>query len=570
MLSFRPMRASGIREGLLVVAVASVVTVAMTYPLAFRLGSVGRVDTGDGQFSIWNVAWVAHALLTNPGGLFNANIFYPHSGTLAYAEANLVAGALAVPVYALTENPHAAHNSVVLLSFVLSAVGMYYLARYLTGSRSAAAVAAPLFAFCPYVYARTAHIQLLMTAGLPFSLLAAHRLIDRPEPWRSVQLGLVLVASALACGYYGVFAGLVVGFACLFYMVARKQWTNGAYYVAVIAAAAVALLWIWPFFEPYRALQNATQPFRELEEARGYSANWLAYLAADGWGNGWVLTLLTTLTGARFTEVLFPGLLTIGLAAVGVSAAARTTGAEALPAGAPGRARETVLFYGLVATFAGWLSFGPDLGLYALMYRHVPTFSLLRAPGRFGIVVTLALVVIAAVGAARLLNGRRRPAALAAAICITALAELTAVPLPYRPVEPTRSPYAMLAKMPPGAVAEFPFFYREIDFHRHAAYMLNSTAHWKPLVNGYSDFIPPDFQAMVIPVSSFPVLEAFNILRKHGTRYVIFHAGWYDTRSREKLEERLRLYSDYLRRLASEGDIWLYEIVGWPDRELTK
>jgi hypothetical protein len=569
MLSFRPMRARGIREGLLVAAVASIVTVAVTYPLAFRLGSVGRVDTGDGQFSIWNVAWVAHALITNPARVFDANIFYPHARTLAYAEANLAAGTLAVPVYALTGNPHAAHNSVVLMSFILSAMGMYYLARYLTGRRPAAAIAAALFAFCPYIFARTAHIQLLLTAGLPFSLLAAHRLIDRPEPTRAVQLGLVLVGTALACGYYGVFAGLVVAVACVFYLVARRRWTDGSYYVAVASAAAIALLAIWPFYEPYRGLHAAGQPFRELEEARNYSANWLAYLAADGWGNGWVLTLAMKLTGARFTEVLFPGILTLGLAAVGAVAAARSARPEGQTVSAPSRQRETALFYGLVAALAGWLSLGPDAWLYGFMYRHAPAFSLLRAPGRFGIVVTLALVVLAAIGAARLLNGRRRAVALAAVGCVAALAELTVVPLPYRPVEPVPSPYAMLAKMPAGAVAEFPFFFREVDFHRHAAYMLNSTAHWKPLVNGYSDFFPVDFRAMVIPVSSFPALEAFNILRKHGARYVVFHAGWYDGRSREKLEDRLRLYSQYLRRLASEGDVWLYEIVAWPDRELS-
>ena len=72
---------------------------------------------------------------------------------------------------------------------------------------------------------------------------------------------------------------------------------------------------------------------------------------------------------------------------------------------------------------------------------------------------------------------------------------------------------------------------------------------------------------MVIPVSSFPVLEAFNILKKHGARYVVFHANWYDHRSLQKVEDRIRQYSPYLRKLASEGDIWLYEIVGWPDRE---
>ena len=35
------------------------------------------------------------------------------------------------------------------------------------------------FAFCPFVFAHTAHIQLLMTAGLPFTLLAFHRLPGR-------------------------------------------------------------------------------------------------------------------------------------------------------------------------------------------------------------------------------------------------------------------------------------------------------------------------------------------------------------------------------------------------------
>jgi hypothetical protein len=566
MLSLPPMRARGVLEGMVVVSVAAILAAVMTYPLAFGLGTLGRVDTSDGQFSIWNVAWVAHALLTNPSHLYDANIFHPHAGTLAYAEANIAAGALAVPAYWLTQNAYAAHNSVVLFSFILSAAGMYYLARYLTGSRPAAAVAAVLFAFCPYIYARTAHIQLLMTAGLPFSLLAAHRMLDRPRPGRAVTLGLVLVATALGCGYYGVFAGVTVGFACLFYLAARNSWRNGEFYVAVACAAAVALLVVWPFYQPYLGLDSHSQPFRELDEAREYSANWAAYLAADGWGNGWVKMAALRLSGVQWREVLFPGLVTLALALVGVATA---SGGLREPGGAVThpRSRETVLFYGLVAVLAGWLSFGPDAGIYGVMYRVVPTFSLLRAPARFGIVVTLALVVLAALGVARLLRGRRLAPAAAAAACALAVAELISVPLPFRQAPAVPTPYVMLAHLPPGAVAEFPFFYREIDFHRHAAYMLNSTSHWKPLVNGYSDYLPVDFRAMAIPVSSFPVVEAFNILHKHGARYVVFHANWYDHRSLEKVQDRLRQYRPYLRELISEGDIWLYEIVGWPDRE---
>ena len=147
------------REAALVATLAVVTAVALTYPLAFQLGDGGRVDSEDGLFSIWNVAWVARTIVADPADLFHANIFYPHRNALAFSEANLVAGLMAVPPYWLTRNPYTAHNTVVLWSFMLSLVGAYLLVRRLTGSRSAAAVSGVLFAFCPFVFARSAHIQ---------------------------------------------------------------------------------------------------------------------------------------------------------------------------------------------------------------------------------------------------------------------------------------------------------------------------------------------------------------------------------------------------------------------------
>ncbi|MCA1583262.1 MAG: hypothetical protein LC791_00325 [Acidobacteria bacterium] len=125
--------------------------------------------------------------------------------------------------------------------------------------------------------------------------------------------------------------------------------------------------------------------------------------------------------------------------------------------------------------------------------------------------------------------------------------------------------YAMLATLPRGPVAEFPYFYRRPDFPRHAYYMLNSTAHWQPLVNGYSDHIPRDFREQVVPLSSFPSRESFLLLGKIGARYVVFHLDLYDRRSRERLLERLQSYGRYLRPLMQEEDVWLYEIVDWPN-----
>src|SRR3954471_3691806 len=138
------------REVAGVVVAAALLTAALSYPLAFRMGSIGRVDNGDGQFSIWNVAWVARTLVVDPRHVFDSNIFYPHRGTLAFSESNLGAGALAIPAYWLTRNPYAALNSAMLLGFLLSATGIYSLVRYLTNDRRAAAVAAIGFAFCPF------------------------------------------------------------------------------------------------------------------------------------------------------------------------------------------------------------------------------------------------------------------------------------------------------------------------------------------------------------------------------------------------------------------------------------
>jgi hypothetical protein len=143
---------------------------------------------------------------------------------------------------------------------------------------------------------------------------------------------------------------------------------------------------------------------------------------------------------------------------------------------------------------------------------------------------------------------------------------LAAAPLTqFRVAAPFPDVYKTLATLPRGAVAEFPYWYERHDFPRHAYYMLNSTTHWQPLVNGYSDHIPADFRKTVLPLSSFPSRESFAILAKTGARYVVFHLDMYNARLRERLLERLHTYSAYLRPLVREGNVWLFEIVDWPN-----
>jgi len=149
---------------------------------------------------------------------------------------------------------------------------------------------------------------------------------------------------------------------------------------------------------------------------------------------------------------------------------------------------------------------------------------------------------------------------------LLAALELNGAPLTaLRDAPPVPEAYRTLARLPRGAVAEFPYFYRRTDFPRHADYMLGSTAHWMPLINGYSDHIPAEWRATVVPLSSFPTREAFGILGKLNARYAVFHLNGYDRRSRERLLTRLQEYERFLRPLVQQDDVWLYEIVDWPN-----
>lgn len=562
-------------EAVVVLVGAAALAALMTYPLAFRIDQLGRIDSGDGQFSIWNVAWVAHALTTSPSRLFQANIFHPHRDTLAFSESNIGAGVLATPAYWLTGDPFVAHNVVVLITFTLSGVGAYFLVRHLTAHRGVAAIAGIAFAYCPYIFARTAHIQLLMTAGLPFSLLAFHRLVESPKVGRAVALGLVLAAQALSCAYYGVFAAGIVAVGALYYAVAGRRWRDDRYWAALAVAAAVSLWTVLPFFLPYSRIQQETGFVRSLAEAFAYSADWRSYLASAAWAHQWMLPWLGT-----WNDVLFPGsivtvfgLFGAGLAVWGTRAPVRpSTGSpapELTSSPVPELTSSSVdvvwpRFYVLIFLLALWMSFGPGAGLYAIVYDIVPVFSLLRAPSRFGLLVALALVVLMALAVVRLSERFRFSNRFFAVMAVVTAAELASMPLGLPHVRTLSDSYRVLAGLPRGPVIELPFFYNPVDFHRHSLYMVNSTSHWFPLVNGYSDYIPADFRAIAVPLSSFPTLESFQLLEKRGTRYAIFHLNLYDVRSREKLLQRLDQYQAFLRPLFRHDNVWLFEIVHYP------
>jgi hypothetical protein len=192
-------------------------------------------------------------------------------------------------------------------------------------------------------------------------------------------------------------------------------------------------------------------------------------------------------------------------------------------------------------------------------------FSFLRAPGRTGIVVMLVISIFAGF-AVRALRRQfpLRAGAIAAATCVLALLDLNNFPVNWRISKPIPPAYRVLAGLPHGAVAEFPFFERRIDFYIHTIYMLNSTIHWQPLVNGYSDYIPPDFRELAVTLAPFPSRESFDALKKRRVRYIVIHRDLYGRERMPEIEKSLQAYAEYLRQITEDDWIRIYEVVAWP------
>jgi hypothetical protein len=130
----------------------------------------------------------------------------------------------------------------------------------------------------------------------------------------------------------------------------------------------------------------------------------------------------------------------------------------------------------------------------------------------------LALGVLAAWGLSRLSRGRRWP--VAAALLLTAF-EYRAFPLDITPVEREPAPVdRWLAEVSfRGAVIQWPF-----ATDSEVEYQFRSTAHWKPLVNGYSGFAPPGYQELEALFSEKPIRsEVWNRIAAAGACLLIVH-----------------------------------------------
>jgi hypothetical protein len=112
-----------------------------------------------------------------------------------------------------------------------------------------------------------------------------------------------------------------------------------------------------------------------------------------------------------------------------------------------------------------------------------------------------------------------------------------------------------------------PVYSAQFGFLR-SNYMLASTTHWMPLIDGYSDYIPKDFNDELPVLGDFPSREALAQLQPIRARYAVFHVDRYGSAALARLHSQLTDAAPFLRKQYADDHIWLYEIVAFPPKEI--
>jgi hypothetical protein len=464
----------------------ALVLALMSWPLVTDLAHLGVTDRPDGRLNAWILAWDAHALFHHPSQLFAAPICHPLPDALAFSENLLLPGVLGAPA-ALAGQPVLAYNLVLLAMLLGSGLATQLLVRRVSGDRLAAFVAGVLFAAGAHRWVRLAHLHAQVTLFLPLTLLALDRFWERRSLRRGLLVGLFLALQGLCSVYLGAITASVVAVALGLMVLGGLRRRPLLHLLAGLALAAALLA---PVVAPYLRMRAFQGTEFTITTVAAYAATPESWLASGTrlWGG----VTRRQLEPDRVRDTVFPGLIPIVLGIVGLTAAPRRFKALAVAA----------------SVVAFFLSLGPETAAYRFLHEQLILVRGLRALARFSLVPVLALSVLAGLA----LSGRRR-AWLLLALAL-ALFESSNVPLVYGRYQGPPA-YARWLAGRSGAVAVLPLGERDTDV------MLDGVAHFRPLLNGDSGFVPRPYTRAMELLDGPLGEEGLRFLRAVGVRDVV-------------------------------------------------
>jgi hypothetical protein len=300
-----------------------------------------------------------------------------------YYPPNLIAFLVARPF------EYEALETLAALHYPLAGLAAYVLGRELGLGRPAAFAVGVGFAFSGFAVAHLGHYNMLAAASLtPLALALGHRAFRLGDPrWAALTGGAVALVLLAGHTQIGLYCALALGVVWLLRLRLdgarpRRLLALPLALAAGVAGAAVLLL---PAFERIRLSIRSDITYAQASEFAASPLGLITFVvprffgdnAADYWGLRWSLH-------ESYGYVGLSGLL---LAALGVLLARRRDRPPAIA---------------LLGVLALLFALGETTPLQGWLYRLVPGFDKVRAPGRFLLFVDLALALLIGFGVQRL------------------------------------------------------------------------------------------------------------------------------------------------------------------------
>lgn len=522
----------------LVFSFFTLLSLLITWPLIFHLNTF-IIDPFDGLLITWFLNWNIHSILGGFHGwanLFNGNIFYPYTKTLAFSEIMLPQAILALPLVILFKEPLLAYNFNFLLGFTLTGTSLFYLMRALKSGTRVSILIATLFTFSTIHLNYMAHLQLFNIWPLILTVLFLIR--------NNYKLFILMFVVSVLTGILFLYFLLFTVFILLVFL--RKDVKK------VVLATSISLIFLLPFLLQYYFVSKEFNYTRPINDAIHFS------LQFPDLANISNLNQISTLIGPiAKTTPAFPGV-TFSILIISLGFFLYQQRKVHNFFNFNNNSSKMLLSFLALAIISFILSLGPALHLsadtvrigpfpaiplpYIIFYYLVPGFAGFRTPSRWILLTFLALAIAIGLTLHKKISNK-----LTVLVVILVLLEIR-FPFAYTAVPPIAQfppEQVWLANNYPSApIIQFPIYNwdnptpaRQIQgdrpevsvtgFGQETLREYYSTIHFHPMFNGFSGFSPKEWENKVREMQKyFPSNSTINYLKSIKIDLVVAPQSW--------------------------------------------
>jgi hypothetical protein len=407
--------AGWLKANLRVLGIAALIYLVISlinfWPLTTNITTTVAGTGGDIYQMLWHIWFVGNSIFSAHQSIWSTNlVFWPVGANLIYETMIPIASALAYPFSAISLE--FSYNLIFFFGFVLSGIGMFILADYITENRYAAFFAGLVFTFSAFHIAQAyGHLEYANLEWVPLAIYFFLRMIRENDKYLnafgvSACMVLTMFMGDIEQAIMVFIAMLIIA---LWYAIgkeSRVKIINRQFILSVAAFFVITfLIGIWAFIPILQGILapgglSTANALNDVQHNMLWSADLFSFFL-PGYDNGIFhnisLSYIDIYHGNVGETSTYIGYSVIALALLGLYK----------------DWRKHAMWIAIAAIFL-ILALGPIIqiggvstGVPSLYYllKYIPVVEIIREPGRFDLIATLALSILAAFGVKEL-HGR--------------------------------------------------------------------------------------------------------------------------------------------------------------------